>query len=82
MKSSPYEPEMLEVLMCDGRPSAVRLKKRTLGVLEILNMWRIDEEWWRKPVSRLYFLLELENGSRITVFHDLIHNLWYRQNWT
>jgi hypothetical protein len=81
MKASPCEPELLEVTMSDGKPTAVVLKKRSLKVKERLNMWRIDEEWWREPVSRLYFLLELENGAQITLFRDLIHGLWYRQNW-
>jgi hypothetical protein len=81
MKTSPCEPEPLEVTMTDGKPAAVVLKKRSLKVKERLNMWRIDEEWWREPVSRLYFLLELENGAQITLFKDLIHGRWYRQNW-
>ena len=44
-------------------------------------MWRIDDEWWRKPISRLYYLLEFTTGSRFTVFQDLITGRWYRQNW-
>ena len=68
---SPYDPQALEVAVRDGRPVAVRLKKRSLKVSEVANTWRIDEEWWRKPISRLYFLLDLENGMRLTVFLDL-----------
>ena len=49
---------------------------------EILNLWRVDDGWWQKPVSRFYYFLELESGSRVTVFHDLIHDGWYRQNWS
>jgi hypothetical protein len=50
-------------------------------VKEVLNIWRIDEEWWRKPISRLYYLVEFTSGSRFTVFQDLITGQWYRQNW-
>ena len=78
---SPYDPQALDVIVRDGRPAAVRLKKRSLKVSEVANTWRIDEEWWRKPISRLYFLLELENGMRLTVFLDLEQGGWYRQNW-
>jgi hypothetical protein len=31
-------------------------------------------------VTRLYFLLEFESGMRLTVFHDLEKDSWYRQN--
>ncbi|MGD0234599.1 MAG: hypothetical protein ABSC55_08670 [Syntrophorhabdales bacterium] len=47
----------------------------------ILNTWRIDDEWWRKPISRLYYLVEFTNGSRLTVFRDVLTGKWYRQNW-
>ncbi len=80
--ASPYTPERIEIAAQEGRPFVVRLKKRPVLVKEIVNMWRIDEEWWRKPISRLYFSLELENGARVTVFRDLLGGTWYRQNWT
>lgn len=82
MKNSPYDPELAEVAVLDGIPSKVRIKQRYIKVTNIINMWRIDEDWWRTPISRMYFLLELENGVRITVFQDLIHGSWYRQHWT
>ncbi len=79
--SSPYEPERVEIAAQEGKPFVVRLKKRPVLVKDVVNMWRIDEEWWRRPVSRLYFQLELENGARITVFRDLLGGRWYRQHW-
>jgi len=79
--ASPYTPEKIEVAAQEGRPFVVRLKKRPVLVKDVVNMWRIDEEWWRKPISRLYFSLELENGARLTVFNDLSSGGWYRQNW-
>jgi hypothetical protein len=82
MKRSPFEPELVEVITAGGQPSCVTFKKRRQKVQEISNLWRIDDGWWQKPVARLYYALELEGGSRITVFHDLIGGKWYRQNWT
>jgi len=79
--ASPYDPEKIEIAAQEGRPFVVRLKRRPVLVKDVVNMWRIDEEWWRKPISRLYFSLELENGARITVFRDLVGGMWYRQNW-
>jgi hypothetical protein len=81
MKNSPYEPEMIDITVTDGKPSVVRIRRRTFKVAHILNMWRIDEDWWRKPISRLYLLLELNSGTRLTVFRDLTSGSWYMQNY-
>jgi hypothetical protein len=78
---SPYEPERIEIAAHGGQPFAVRLKTRNILVKNVENVWRIDEEWWRKQVSRLYFLLELESGARITVFQNVLDGRWYKQNW-
>jgi hypothetical protein len=82
MKHFPFAPEFIDVITVNDRPSQVTLKKRVQRVQEITNLWRIDDGWWRKPVARLYYSLELESGARITVFRDLIGGEWYRQNWT
>ena len=74
-------PEPIEVIIVDGKPSRVKFRKKLQKVQEISNLWRIDDTWWQKPVARLYYTLVLENGSRITVFCDLLSGTWYRQNW-
>jgi len=70
--SSPCDPEPVEVIAPKGTPKAVKFRNRLLQAKEVLNTWRIDDEWWRKPISRLYYLLEFTSGSRFTVFQDLI----------
>jgi len=64
-----------------GEPTAVALKKRQRKVISIRNIWRIDDEWWREEISRLYYELELDNGSVITVFQDLVSGKWYQQKY-
>jgi hypothetical protein len=82
MKSSPCEPVPLDVVARHGTPEAVRVRsRRLLRVRAVIDLWRIEDEWWRSPVSRAYYLLELENGVHLTVFQDLITGQWYRQNW-
>jgi hypothetical protein len=81
MNNSPYEPEPIDVAAKDGMPTALIIRKKTVKVERILNMWRIDEDWWRSPISRLYLLLELQNGARLTVFQDIRSGAWYRQNY-
>lgn len=82
MKVSPLDPEPLPVIAVKNRPAWVILKKKKQKVRRIINIWRIDDAWWHKPVSRMYYTIELESGSRITVFQDLGSGDWYRQNWS
>lgn len=64
-----------------GRPVAVGLaaSRSPIRVTEVLDRWRIDDEWWRKEISRLYYHLALENGRLITLFQDLIDGGWFIQ---
>ena len=49
-------------------------------VLEVLDTWRIDDEWWRKqPVSRMYYRVVLEDGTMTGLFKDLISGEWFLQ---
>lgn len=50
-----------------------------MRVLAIREMWRIDDEWWRRPLSRLYYALTLENGRAVTLYRDLAEDRWYVQ---
>jgi hypothetical protein len=81
MNNSPCEPVPLDVIARHGEPEAVKIKGRVRRVRAVIDLWRIEDEWWRSPVSRAYYLLELENGVRLTVFRDLTGGQWYRQNW-
>ena len=78
---SPYEPEPIEVVAHRGTPKAMTLRQRRLQVKEVVNIRRIDEEWRRKPISRLYYDVEFMTGSRFTILQDLVTGQWYRQNW-
>ena len=81
---------------CDGRPAAIGVpKSRGAGskntgkrsstcqwrkVSEVLDIWRIDDEWWRKtPIARVYYRVVMEDDRSVTVFHDLATGTWYRQ---
>ena len=35
------------------------------------------EPWERKPLGRLYYLVTLEDGQRLTVFKNMEHGGWY-----
>ena len=48
-------------------------------VEEIQDSWRIDDEWWRAPISRRYYRVVLDDGSLRTLYHDLLDGSWYEQ---
>ena len=64
-----------------GRPTAVgsRRASGSKEVVQIREVWRIDDEWWREPVSRLYFDAVLEDGKRMILYRDLMEGGWYAQ---
>jgi hypothetical protein len=62
-----------------GRPLSVRLKGGEKRVKQILEIWQIDDEWWRETISRRYATLALEDGQTVTVFLDLVTGRWYLQ---
>ncbi len=64
-----------------GEPVAVVLGGRRLAVERVEDVWRIDDEWWREEVSRLYHRLLLEDGRPLVVFHDLIKQRWFQQDY-
>ncbi len=77
-----YLPKEIEVVTNDsGEPAVVNWNNTRRKVAAILNVWRIDEEWWREEISRRYFRIELQNGLIMTVFHDLVAERWYRQKY-
>ena len=62
-----------------GRPLAIRLKGGERRVGQILEIWQIDDEWWREPISRRYANVAMEDGQILTVFRDLLTGRWYLQ---
>lgn len=62
-------------------PAAVTLRKRARRVVQVLDTWRIHDEWWREEISRQYYRLELDRGTVETVFQDLVSGEWYRQRY-
>ena len=65
----------------DGRPIAVYLSDRRYAVEAVLEVWRIDDEWWReRPVSRLYYSLLLADGRMVTVYRDMVSGGWAQQH--
>ncbi|GIW12988.1 MAG: hypothetical protein KatS3mg062_0427 [Tepidiforma sp.] len=64
-----------------GTPRAIAWQGRFRRVAAILERWRVDDEWWREEIARLYYEVELEGGRRLTVFRDLVAGGWFVQSY-
>ncbi len=62
-----------------GLPVSVKRRSRHLKVEAVRERWRIDDEWWRNPISRQYFALVLEDGRPVILFRDLVTGEWFNQ---
>ncbi len=49
------------------------------AVEEILEIWRIDDEWWRHSLTRRYLDIVLAGGSHVILFEDLNTGGWFLQ---
>lgn len=65
----------------DGEPLALIWRGRRLTVVAVADRWRVDDEWWRTPIARLYRLLVLADDRVLTVFEDLAGGGWYAQRY-
>lgn len=61
----------------EGHPERVARARRVLAVDQVLESWRIDDEWWRAPISRRYHTVVLEDGAHLTLYEDLCAGAWY-----
>ena len=68
----------MTVIRRGGDPPTVLVERnQRRRVVSIQDSWRIDDEWWRAPISRHYYRLVLDDGSLRTVFEDLVAgSLW------
>ena len=63
----------------EGLPTELHQKGKRLRVMAVRERWRIDDEWWRVPISRKYYALVLEDGRPVILFRDLVTGGWYGQ---
>jgi hypothetical protein len=59
-----------------GAPGTTGAGKRVEAIGE---SWRVEDEWWRQPISRRYVEVVLEGGGRVVLYEDLITGEWWVQ---
>lgn len=70
----PYRPQADE-------DQSERMESEATGksVESIIEVWRVDDEWWREPISRRCVEVILEGGKHVVLYEDLTTNDWFMQ---
>jgi hypothetical protein len=74
-------PRSIQVEEDQDRPLILLINGFRLPVEAIQERWRIDDEWWRRPISRLYYQVLLAGGDVLTIFKDLETGEWFQQQY-
>jgi hypothetical protein len=45
----------------------------------VVEVWKVDDEWWRQPISRRYVEVVMNGGKHTVLFVDLTTNEWFEQ---
>jgi hypothetical protein len=56
-------------------------RRRCRQIERIQDVWQVDDEWWREPISRRYLQVVLRGGVLRTLFHDRIADRWFAQSY-
>ncbi len=63
----------------ESRPVRVESRGDWREVTSIRESWRIDDEWWRMTISRVYYAVVLDEERLATLYRDLVTGDWYFQ---
>jgi hypothetical protein len=64
-----------------GLPHTLHEGTHCREIAQIQDAWRIDDEWWREPISRHYLQVLLRDGAIRTLFHDRLTDRWFAQSY-
>lgn len=63
----------------DGAPRSLVERGRRRRVAAVRDRWLVEEEWWREPIARAYWTVELADGGVRTLYTDIITGNWFAQ---
>ena len=49
------------------------------AVESIIEIWHVEDEWWRDPISRRCVEVILEGGKHLVLYEDLTTSDWFMQ---
>lgn len=72
-------PRPIMVVAENGMPAKLITRTTEVAVMQIQDVWIVQDEWWRKEIDRQYFALLMMDGEMRTIFHDRMDDAWYEQ---
>ena len=63
----------------DGHPAAIRTAQGWARVVEVVNTWRVETDWWRVAVGRDYVRCLIADGDCVDLYQDLATAEWHRE---
>jgi hypothetical protein len=55
------------------------MTEESKSIEAVIEVWRVDDEWWREVISRRYLEVVLEGGSHVVLYEDLVTGDWFMQ---
>ena len=65
-----------------GLPTVVVIdaaESRPKVVETVVDVWKIEDEWWRNQISRRCTEVVLEGGKHVVLYEDQITGKWFLQ---
>ena len=75
------QPVQVHVDAGSGLPLVLHERGRSRRIAHVQDVWHVDDEWWREPISRRYLQVVLADGSLRTLFHDHLTDRWFAQTY-
>lgn len=72
-------PRPITVVAEHGMPAKLITRTAEVEVMQIQDVWIVQDEWWRKEIDRQYFALLMMDGEMRTIFHDRMEDAWFEQ---
>lgn len=72
-------PEHALVDLINGVPAVVATGEGRHSVRRVCARWRVESDWWRRPVSREYWKLELAGAEDLLcdLYRDQLTGEWW-----
>jgi hypothetical protein len=61
-----------------GIPTRVELQDTMLKVTEIMERWADTGRWWKQESEKMFYRIQLEDGSVFEIFKDLVGSDWFQ----
>jgi len=55
------------------------MDRRWRQVEAVHDHWRVEDQWWRQPLSRYYYEVLTDGGTVHVIYQDRLTGAWFLQ---